>query len=55
MIVGLGGMTAEENVAIVMDALHFDTGFGQQGVGITSRSAPQRIERNAQSSFLDDG
>src|SRR6187200_1085827 len=55
MIVGLRGMTAEEDVAVVMNRFHFDTCFGQQRVGITSRSAPERIEPNAQSCLLDHG
>ena len=32
VIVGLGRMSSEKNVAIVMNALHFNAGFGKQSV-----------------------
>jgi hypothetical protein len=53
MIVGVGGMAAEEDVAIVVNRGDFDSCFAEESVRVSAGCAPKRIEDYAQFGFLN--
>src|SRR6476620_1159605 len=53
MIVGLGCMSPEQHIAIVMDGGDLHSSVEQERVRVSARRAPQRIEHDPQSGLLD--
>src|SRR5450432_212024 len=52
MIVGLGGMSAKQDVAVVVHGRNFYAGFFQKRIGIATTCSPHRVENNAELRFL---
>ena len=44
MVVGLRGVTAEEDVAVVVDGVDLDAGFAQEVVEVAAARSPEGIE-----------
>ena len=53
MIVGLGRVASEKNVARVVDSGHGYSSFAQERVRVAAGSAPHGIEGNLDASFFD--